>query len=236
MAGAMAEASYALRDTVDQFIAGKYTDADAGNLIGSTGTPKTDVSRRRTNLRLRLPRRPRRAARQRERAVRTAGSRSSRRGTRATCSRTTVRRQRHPGQRRRPPNGRIGRPAGFDLYKSNNVPNTAATKYRIVAGHPMAWSYAEQIVSIEAYRPQAPLRRRGQGPDGLRREGRQAVRPWPSSPRTTRGRGRGERNRSSRSPPASRTAASPSRPSTPRHRHRRGHPAPRPLGQGAMTG
>jgi len=51
-------------------------------------------------------------------------------------------------------NGMIGSAAGFSVYSSNNVPNTTATKYKIIAGHPMAMSYAEQIVSVEAYRPQ----------------------------------------------------------------------------------
>ena len=51
-------------------------------------------------------------------------------------------------------NGMIGEAAGFSIIKSNNVPNTTGAKYRIVAGHPMAWSYAEQISSVEAYRPE----------------------------------------------------------------------------------
>lgn len=50
--------------------------------------------------------------------------------------------------------GQIGEAAGFTVMKSNNVPNTTATKYRIVAGHPSAWSFASQITSIEAYRPE----------------------------------------------------------------------------------
>lgn len=36
----MNEAAYALRDEVDQFIAGKYGDASAANLIGTTAAPK----------------------------------------------------------------------------------------------------------------------------------------------------------------------------------------------------
>lgn len=51
-------------------------------------------------------------------------------------------------------NGMIGQAAGFTVLKSNNVPNTSATKYKVIAGHPMAWSFAEQIVSVEAYRPE----------------------------------------------------------------------------------
>jgi hypothetical protein len=51
-------------------------------------------------------------------------------------------------------NGMIGQAAGFSILKSNTVPNTAGAKYKIIAGHPMAWSYAEQLNSVEAYRPE----------------------------------------------------------------------------------
>lgn len=49
----------------------------------------------------------------------------------------------------------VGAAAGFTVYKSNKVPNTTSTTgARIIAGHPMAVSYAEQIVKIEPYRPE----------------------------------------------------------------------------------
>lgn len=51
-------------------------------------------------------------------------------------------------------NGRIGRCAGFDLRVSNNV-DTDSTESCVMAGSPRAISYAEQINSIEAYRPEA---------------------------------------------------------------------------------
>ena len=38
--------------------------------------------------------------------------------------------------------------------KSNNVPNTASAKYRIMAGHPSAITYAAQLTKVEALRPQ----------------------------------------------------------------------------------
>ncbi len=49
-------------------------------------------------------------------------------------------------------NGNIGRIAGFDVLVSNNVVNTSDDNYKIMAGHPMAWTLAEQIVKVEAYR------------------------------------------------------------------------------------
>lgn len=51
-------------------------------------------------------------------------------------------------------NGMIGRVAGFSVAMSNNCPNTAGSDYRIIAGHSMAASYAEQIRKVEAYRPE----------------------------------------------------------------------------------
>src|SRR5690606_16994659 len=46
-------------------------------------------------------------------------------------------------------NGMVGEAAGFTVLKSNNVPNTAGAKYKVIAAHPMGFSYAEQIVSLE---------------------------------------------------------------------------------------
>lgn len=50
-------------------------------------------------------------------------------------------------------NGYKGKVAGFDVYESNNVPETAG-KYSILAGTDMAISFAGQVTEIEAYRPE----------------------------------------------------------------------------------
>lgn len=49
-------------------------------------------------------------------------------------------------------NGLIGSAAGFKIYESNNVPNTGGGQYKIIAGHKMAATYAEQISKVEAYK------------------------------------------------------------------------------------
>jgi len=49
-------------------------------------------------------------------------------------------------------NGFAGRCAGFDVYTTSAVPSPAATKYSVVAGSPLATSYAEQLVQMEIYR------------------------------------------------------------------------------------
>jgi N4-gp56 family major capsid protein len=72
-------------------------------------------------------------------------------------------------------NGEIGQAAGFRIMKSNNVPNTAAAKYKIVAGHDMATSYAEQIVKVEAYRKERGF---NDGVKGLHVYGAKVVRPY----------------------------------------------------------
>lgn len=65
-------------------------------------------------------------------------------------------------------NRQVGEAAGFNVLVSNNVPTvqnaTPATVYKILAGHAMAATYAEQINQVEAYRPE---RRFGDAVKGL---------------------------------------------------------------------
>lgn len=49
-------------------------------------------------------------------------------------------------------NGLIGEVAGFKVYQSNQVP-VESSKYKCIAGHPMGWSYVEQITKVVAYEP-----------------------------------------------------------------------------------
>jgi len=78
------------------------------------------------------------------------------------------------GSEQRLLNGYIGRAAGFDVLKSNNVPNTNGALYKIIAGHSIAWSYAEQVNQVEAYRPE---RRFADAVKGLHLYGGKTVRP-----------------------------------------------------------
>ena len=71
-------------------------------------------------------------------------------------------------------NGAVGEAAGFSILKSNNVPNTSATKYRIIAGHSIATSYVEQIVDLQTYQPE---KRFGDAVKGLHVYGARVVRP-----------------------------------------------------------
>lgn len=76
-------------------------------------------------------------------------------------------------------NGEIGRALGFRILNSNNIPaGTAATPPAVsnfvVAGHPMATTYAEQINKVEAYRPQTSF---SDAVKGLHLYGAKVVRP-----------------------------------------------------------
>jgi hypothetical protein len=73
-------------------------------------------------------------------------------------------------------NGRIGRMFGFDVRKSNKAPNGpgAGAGKLIIAGHPMATSYADQIVKTEAVRLE---KRFADGLKGLHVYGTKVVRP-----------------------------------------------------------
>lgn len=51
--------------------------------------------------------------------------------------------------------GHIGAAAGFQIYVSNNVPNTDGAKYKILAGTNAGASFAEQITETEGYRPES---------------------------------------------------------------------------------
>ena len=50
--------------------------------------------------------------------------------------------------------GHIGAAAGFQIYVSNNVPNTEGAKYKILAGTNAGATFAEQITETEGYRPE----------------------------------------------------------------------------------
>lgn len=74
-------------------------------------------------------------------------------------------------------NGMVGEAAGFRLLKSNQVETSDASglEFELLAGHAMAWSYAEQILQVEGYRPE---RRFADAVKGLHVYGAKVVRPY----------------------------------------------------------
>jgi len=73
-------------------------------------------------------------------------------------------------------NGVIGRAAGFNVLVSNNVPTVAGPpiKYKIIYGHAMGMTFADQINKTEAYRPE---RRFGDAVKGLHLYGGDVMEP-----------------------------------------------------------
>jgi hypothetical protein len=81
-------------------------------------------------------------------------------------------------------NRQVGEAAGFAVLISNNTPTTPVPtgsnnapntpRNKIIAGHSMAYSYAEQINSVEAYRPE---KRFGDAVKGLHLYGGTVIRP-----------------------------------------------------------
>ncbi len=49
-------------------------------------------------------------------------------------------------------NGFVTRIAGFDILESNNVPNTGGAKYKVIFGTSQAITFADQIVKVEKIR------------------------------------------------------------------------------------
>lgn len=172
MDAAMREAAYALAEEADRYLAGLHAGVAAGNVIGSSETPVDDLDEDGAaynylvDLDVRLT----------EANVPRAGrwvvvpawfyallrkdDRFVRSGTAAGDAALR--------------NGQIGMAAGFSVLESNNVPHTSQTKYRIMAGYPGAITYAEQIVKIEAYRPE---KRFADALKGLHVYGAKLVRP-----------------------------------------------------------
>jgi len=170
MDAAMGEAGYALANTTDQFIAALYTDA--ANLIGSTASPKTDLGTigavydYLVDLGVLLD----------ENDV----PQDNRYAIVPPWVHGLLLKDERFVSFGTDPNkptllkGQIGEAAGFSIMKSNNVPNTTATKYRIMAGHPKAITFADQLVKTEAYRPQL---RFADAVKGLHLYGARVVRP-----------------------------------------------------------
>lgn len=71
-------------------------------------------------------------------------------------------------------NGFVGRAAGFNVFQSNQVQVTTK-KYKCIAGHPTAWTFADQILNFETYRPEKRIG--ASGVKGLHVYGGKVLRP-----------------------------------------------------------
>lgn len=154
MDAAMTRAAYALRNTADQFVAAHYTDISAANYIGSDASRKSDIGT---------------AGRAYEYLV-DLGSILTDNQVPLEGRWTVVPPFFHGAllkddrftrsflgdvSRAALLNGQVGEAAGFNILVSQNVPSIdSTTGFKVIAGSPIAWTYAEQVNKIEAYRPQ----------------------------------------------------------------------------------
>jgi hypothetical protein len=171
MGAAMAEAAYALANVTDQYLAGLYTGFDAGNVliasIDDAGATQAEIDKAYGILV--------------DASVKLDEANVPSEGRFTIISPwlegVLLRDARFvqygtPPQDARLTNGVIGRAAGFTILKSNNI--ILSTSYRMIAGHPMAWTFADQISQVEAYRPEL---RFADGVKGLHVYGAKVVRP-----------------------------------------------------------
>jgi N4-gp56 family major capsid protein len=71
-------------------------------------------------------------------------------------------------------NGEVGRIAGFTVYESNQTPDPTSGTYAVIAGHPIATTFVEQINKVEAIRLEGSF---SDGVRGLTLYGGKVVRP-----------------------------------------------------------
>lgn len=178
MAEAMSFAAYRIRDQIDQFVAGLYTDAQSTNLIGSSGSPTTVARATQTNLgagttlydylvalgqlltQNNVPNDADRFV-----VMPAWGKTLLSQDLRFTSFNTPQSVQaRMTGSidetnAAPPAGGYLGKIENMSVYESNNAPHLGGTlgatgsQDVFIAGHKMAWSFADNVQEVEGYRP-----------------------------------------------------------------------------------
>lgn len=176
MADAMSWAAYRIRNLIDQFVAGLYTDAQATNLIGSSGSPVTVSRATQANIGagttlydylvtlgqlmtqqdvpdggdgfLVMPA-----------WGQTLLSQDIRFTSFNTPDAIAARRSGNPLGGAPTAAGYIGDIENMAVYVSNNAPHiggtlgTTGSQDVFLAGHKIAWSFADNVQEVEGYRP-----------------------------------------------------------------------------------
>lgn len=168
LAQPLQQAAYKMRDTADQLIAGLYTDADSANQLGTVAVTTGDLA---YNTLVDL-------------AVLLDVANVPTEGRwvvvppwyhgllRKNTNFINAEKSADGGAALR--NAVIGEAAGFTVFKSNNAVLVTGDDYAVMAGHPSAISYAEQINSVETMRLQTTF---GDGVRGLHLYGAKVMRP-----------------------------------------------------------
>jgi hypothetical protein len=172
-------ASYKLADTADQYIAGLYTGVSASNQVGSSGSPIAPAVYssstpadfyQKVLLPLKVQLSQANIPMAGRYVVVPPWAEALLEQTQAFIAITDMQGQASEVFQ----TGMIGRAAGFDIYVSNNAVNYSGSNWIVQAGHPMAITYAEQIVQTEALRLQTTF---ADGVRGLHVFGAKLVRP-----------------------------------------------------------
>ncbi|WP_431090315.1 P22 coat protein - protein 5 domain protein [Paenibacillus sp. 8b26] len=143
--GGIVEASYGLANVVDQYLAGFYTEVKAENTMGNDTTPIVPTKDTAYDLLIDLGvMMDENNVPETERFVVVPAWYYGLllKDARFTKDPNIIR------------TGYVGDIDGMTVYKSNNVPNTGGAKYKIIAGHKSAISFAGQVDSVEAFRPE----------------------------------------------------------------------------------
>ncbi len=167
MTEAAQEAAYGLADTADQLVAGLYTGVDSGNAISTTSV--TDAAKAVAGLINLMTQLNEANVPQQGRYVVVppwyyALLLGSDLFVRVDAS----------GSDQALRNGIVGRAFGFDVLVSNNCVNVTGDDWIVMAGVPGAIAFAEQIVKVEAYRPESAF---SDALKGLHLYGGKVVRP-----------------------------------------------------------
>lgn len=199
MGAAMKWATYRIRDQIDQYMAGFYTSAQATNLIGSSASPVTVARATQANIgagttlydyilqlgqlltQANIPNDEDRWV-----VIPAWGKTLLSGDLRFTSFNTPQANQRLQtgaitGDGAPPAGGYIGDIENFGVYVSNNTPHIGGTlgatgsQDVFLAGHKMAWSFADNVAEIEGYRPPD---RFADAMKGLHLYGGKVVRPY----------------------------------------------------------
>jgi len=167
MPEAMSRAAYGLAKVADSYVANLYTQAAAGNQLGTVSVTSADLA----YTQIRLMKLAMDEADIPEEGRYLVGPPwffslllDNNKFLDASASGST-----EPLR-----NGFIGRTLGFNLAQSNQAPNPTGDDYVVQAGVPQAISYAEQINKTEAYRPESSF---SDAVKGLHLYGAKVVRP-----------------------------------------------------------
>jgi hypothetical protein len=165
MDAAMADAAYRIGDTIDQFIAGLYAQAQAPSVTTYVGTAATSLTVSSGNVMETFTYLQRYLS---EANVPTPGRwvvippwmhQKLVVAETGVISATAVPKTFSDGAIVQ---GYVGSFAGFDIFMSNNVSNNG-TQYRVMAGNRDAISYGGQVSEIEAVRLQTKFANAGRG-------------------------------------------------------------------------